>query len=131
MSITYRVHNGGFITTANTPIIIEEGTLTIPAGTLTDLASIPRILWWIPGFACFELGIAGPLLHDAVYRGLVGRTPPIILTRRRADRVFHTLMRHDGVGCCRAWVAWCAVRCFGVLAWRRLPRREDALRRAR
>ena len=122
---TYQCHNGGFKLTSDWRVVVEEGAFTVPRGFITDGASIPRLLWIIPGFGNEELGFSGPTAHDAVYQGIVGRD--LGMTRRRTDRMFHTLMRSDGVGRIRAWVAWAAVRGFGWAAWRRMPSRERAL----
>jgi hypothetical protein len=124
---TYRCHNGkGFVLTSDWPVLIEEGRLIVPKGFITDGASVPRLLWIIPGFGNEELGMSGPTAHDAVYQGIIGRDCPK-LTRCRTDQLFRTLMRTDGVGKIRACVAWAAVRLFGWLAWRRMPARDRAL----
>ena len=123
MTLTYRVHDGGWLLTSDWPFTIEEGRFVVPKGTLTDLASIPRFLWWLPGFACFELGSQGPVAHDWAYSHGGQVAPQIRLTRRRADLLFRRLMRADGVGRFRAGVAWAAVRGFGFLAWHRLRKR--------
>jgi len=126
-SLTYRVHNGGWITTADWPYLIDEGTVTVPKGFRCDLASIPRPLRIIPGFGREELGVSGPVLHDWSFRH-GGQLPEgICLSRRRTDRLFRTLMRCDGVGRVRAGMAWAATRLFGCFAWRRLPSKEWAL----
>ena len=129
-SLTYRLHNGGWICTSDWPYLIEEGTLVVPRGFRCDLASIPRPLRIIPGFCREELGLSAPILHDAVYRGVVGRGPDITLDRKRTDRLFRTLMRCDGVGPVRAAIAWAAVRMLGLFAWRILPSRAWALQLA-
>ncbi len=122
---TYQCHNGGFRLTSPWPIHLEEGTLTIPEGFITDGASVPRLLWIIPGFDHTELGLSGPCLHDAIYQGTVGRN--LGINRRRADDLLRILCQHDGVGRIRARIVWSAVRAFGWLAWRRMPNRERAL----
>jgi hypothetical protein len=42
------------------------GMIQIPAGFVFDLASVPRVLWWL--IAPFELSIVAPLIHDWLYR---------------------------------------------------------------
>ena len=126
-SLTYRVHNGGWVTTADWPYLLMEGRLVVPKGFRCDLASIPRPLRVIPGFGREEVGVSGPVLHDAIYRGVVGRDSEINLTRKRADQLLYRLCRCDGVGRIRARIVWAAVRLFGGFAWRRLPSREWAL----
>lgn len=128
-SLTYQIHNGGWVLTGDWDYLIDcDGPthLTVPKGFRCDLASIPRILTAL--LPREKLGVSGPVLHDAIYRGTVGRGPDINITRRHADRLFWTLMRCDGVNRPLARTAWAAVRVFGWLAWKRLPDREWALR---
>ena len=40
--------------------------ITVPEQFEFDLASIPRLFWWL--IAPFELSVAAPLLHDFLYR---------------------------------------------------------------
>lgn len=126
-ALTYRVHNGGWVTTADWPYLIGEGTVIVPRGFRCDLASIPRLFHVIPGFGREELGVSGPVLHDWSYRHGGQLPEDIQLSRQRTDQLFYTLMRCDEVGTIRAHIAWAAVRAFGWLAWRRLPSREWAL----
>ena len=127
---TYQCHNGkGFVLTSPWPVTVAEGAFIIPKGFITDLASIPRALWWIPGLAPFEIGPSGPIAHDAIYQGLVGRD--LGVDRRRADEILRVFCRCDGVGRIRSFVVWAAVRMFGWLAWRRMPDRDRSLWMAR
>lgn len=95
--------------------------LTIPGGFRCDLASVPRRLWWL--IAPFELSIAAPLLHDALYRH-AGELPdgwcvPLAgYTREQADRLFRDVMKAEGVPAWRRAAAYRAVRWFGGGAWR-------------
>jgi hypothetical protein len=97
-------------------------TLHVPAGFRTDLASIPRVLWWLPGFAPMELGVEAPIVHDLLYQnsGVCRHRdePPHWFSRRDVDRIFKVLMREAGVGGFRRSVAWAAVRGFGWFAWK-------------
>ncbi len=129
-SLTYRVHNGGWVCTSDWEYLIDEGRLLIPKGFRCDLASIPRPLRIIPGFGREELGVSAPVLHDWSYRHGGCLPEGIRLTRRRTDQLFLILMRCDTVGRIRAHVAWAAVRLFGWLAFRRLPSVEWALHHA-
>lgn len=101
---------------------VTGAALLIPAGFVFDLASIPRLLWWVPGYAPFELGTTAPLVHDYLYR-YRGSVPPTNIvpyrefTRRQADRYFLDEMERTGVGAARRRIVWLAVRAFGRLAW--------------
>jgi len=115
--VTYHGHNGNphWELTDDWGIRFpdEWGTLrsvSIGAGFCFDLASIPRLLWWL--VAPFELSLAAPLLHDYLYRVQVR-------SRRESDRLFRLVMRCEKVGWLRRWVAWLAVRVFGWFAWRK------------
>lgn len=79
-------------------------TVEIPAGTFTDFASTPRVIWGIIAPAGRHSKAA--IVHDYLYTFRLG-------TRAQIDRVFRELMRHDGVGAVRRWVMWAAVRLFG------------------
>jgi hypothetical protein len=94
----------------------------IGAGFRFDLASIPRILWVVPGFAPFELSTAAPLLHDFIYKykGWPEAGKGYRITRRTADRYFRIIMAEEGVGRVRRLLAWLAVRVGGYLSWRQL-----------
>ena len=127
MTLTYHcTRPRGFVLTSPWPYEIEEGRFEVPEGFICDLASIPRLFTVIPGFAKYELGTQGPICHDYCYQN-GGSVNGVKLTRQRVDQLFRTFMLTDGVGRIRAWIAWCAVRAFGFLAWRRMPTRDRAL----
>lgn len=97
-----------------------DTTITVPAGFEFDLSSVPRIFWSL--LAPFELSIAAPLLHDFLYRyggkppaGSV--TPPRTYSRAEADRMFHEIMRAEGVSAWRRALGYAATRVFGRAAW--------------
>jgi len=102
--------------------------LTVPADTLTDLASVPQPLWW--WIAPRDLREAS-ILHDDGYkhRGNFGarwqrwdgRTWVAVegvWTRRELDRLFGRVMRERGVSKLKRRAAFLAVRAFGWLAWK-------------
>ena len=95
-------------------------TITVPADFEFDLASIPRIFWWL--IAPFELSVAAPLLHDFLYQhrgdppGAI--VPPRVYSRAEADELFRTVMDLEGVPGWRRTLAYVAVRAFGWLGWR-------------
>jgi len=94
----------------DTTICLENGECyTIPAGFVTDFASVPRCLWLIlPPMG--KYGKAA-LLHDWFYN--VKTT-----TRREADRIFFQAMLLMGVAKWKAWVMYVAVRLFGWTRWK-------------
>lgn len=126
--VTYLVREGSWRLDAD--FRWEEGgtRLTVPAGYRFDLASVPRLLWWL--IAPFELSLAAPLVHDFLYR-TAGVPPPRTVephrtfTRAEADRIFCAIMARQGVAGWRLAAAYLAVRVAGVLAWRRGQRRRE------
>lgn len=100
--------------------LVYEGefeTFSVPTGTWTDLASIPKLLWIV-------LPPIGPhnkaaVLHDRFYR-----TQEI--SRREADGIFRRIMKESGLGTFARWSMWLGVRLFGWRAWN-----ENAKRIAR
>lgn len=97
--------------------------ITIPAGFVFDLASIPRFLWW--RIAPFELSETAPLLHDFLYRyrgslpaGCI--EPPRTFTRKESDQVFRDVMELEGVCSDDRAIGYWGVRLFGWWPWHRV-----------
>jgi hypothetical protein len=86
---------------------IEE--VTVPAGFVCDLASVPH---WLASIAPSWNQTAGAgIIHDFAYRRG-------IFSRREADAVFYEALRaQPATGRFRAWCMWSAVRAFGWGAW--------------
>jgi hypothetical protein len=91
-----------------------DGTfIDVPAGFVTDFASIPRVLWNI-------LPPTGPygkaaVIHDYLY--WTGKAEGRPIPKSYADGVFYRAMRELGVGFLRARSMWLAVRLFGRGIW--------------
>lgn len=81
----------------------------VPAGFLTDLASVPRGLW--PIVAPFGDHGQAAVLHDWLYHQCDQRG------RKWADRQFLEAMAALGVGLVKRRVMWSAVRAFGWRRW--------------
>jgi hypothetical protein len=94
----------------------EDGNykVTVPKGFKFDLASIPRLFWRLT--APHELGLAGPLVHDYLYRH-GGYVPSGNFSRSDADWIFFNIMREARVPAWRRWIAYIAVRLFGERAF--------------
>lgn len=93
--------------------------ITVPAGFITDYASIPRFLWsWLPAW-----GPYGPaaVVHDYLYylgdTAVVPdpRTPeiPTKCNRKVADQIFERGMSAVGVNWFKRKIIYSAVRVFG------------------
>lgn len=97
-----------------------EYLITMPAGFESDLASVPRIFWWL--IAPFELSIVGSLIHDYLYQYCgnppKGVSPPYTYTRQETDALFRRVMEKENVVWWRRELAYWVVRRFGCWAWR-------------
>lgn len=78
----------------------------VPAGFVTDGASIPRFLWRVCGHPMEAPAVAAAVLHDHDYAAGAR-------TRAEADGAFRENLARCGVGRVRSWLFWLAVRLFG------------------
>ena len=80
----------------------------VPAGFVTDFASVPWPLWsFLPYWG--KYGKAA-VLHDYIYQTQSR-------TRKEADEIFHEAMLVSGTKPWKARVMYWGVRIFGFLAW--------------
>jgi hypothetical protein len=104
----------------NYRLVYGDLTLLVPDGFRFDLASIPKLAWWI--IDPFQATVVAALAHDILYH-YGGRLPPEMLypyqefTRSAADRMFLELMKREGVNRVRRKLAYKAVVAFGEHAW--------------
>ncbi len=82
--------------------------VTVPAGFVTDLASVPRPLWSL--FPPHGEYAKAAILHDYLYQLKIG-------TRASADKAFLSAMESLGVPAWKRWPLYAAVRVFGGAAW--------------
>ena len=82
---------------------------TVPSGTRTDGASIPRFLWRLCGHPLQAPRVYAATLHDWLYGGAA-----MGITRKEADRCYYALLRHFGVAGWRAKTEYYALRLFGA-----------------
>jgi hypothetical protein len=100
--------------------LVGSHIVEIPAGFRFDLASVPRLFWFL--VTPYHLSIPAPLIHDWMYRNRGcfqcrgGRR--VCFRRSEADRHFLRLMRAEGVHLLVAFAAWVVVRAFGWIWWR-------------
>src|SRR5262245_37790872 len=89
-----------------------QETFTVPAGFVTDFASVPRVfVWLLPRYGRWT---QAAILHDYL-RG-VARTGRI--RKSDADNIFNRAMRELNVPFLRRWVMWAAVRfAAGPTSW--------------
>ena len=102
-------------------VIIDGESVVVPAGFVSDLASVPipfRALF--PRFGPWN---ASAIVHDFLYvKGEIFGRP---ITQRFADLVFLRMMRaNPRVGRHRAYPMYIGVRLGGYWIWRRNRRNE-------
>jgi len=82
--------------------------IVIPAGYVTDFATIPRFLWWLlPPTGRYEYAA---LVHDRLY-GMHNRQ------RLECDRLFLAAMKASGVVFWQRWAIYWGVRAGGWAFW--------------
>ena len=92
--------------------------ITVPAGMLTDLTSVPRVARWLIGRVGRHLEAA--IVHDFLYIGwqdLPGREP-LEEDRRFADELMRVAMVAANVNSAMRFIIFWAIRIFGGWAYR-------------
>ena len=113
--LTY-TYLGSYLLTADFTVTVGGRTFTIPAGTRTDLATTPRLLWMLlPPTGIYE---AAAVAHDWWCSDGIRNGE---LTSRQADDYFRDLMGDAGVGMVRRWCMWAAVRVAAPFSRHRRP----------
>lgn len=85
----------------------------VPAGFVTDFASIPGIgRMFLPKWGRY--GWAA-ILHDYLYSSAC----PELVSRKEADRMFKTFMKVRDTPLIHTWIIYTAVRLFGWLFYRK------------
>lgn len=84
----------------------------VPAGFVTDLASVPRVVTWL--IPRYGVHTPGAVLHDWLWRS---EAPAGRIAYRDADGLLRQAMRGLGVSPLRRWFAWAGVR-WGALTRR-------------
>ena len=105
------------------PVTYSDGVIevVVPAGFITDLASIPR---WLPGGLSRNTVQPAAIVHDYLYAGpsFPGRPFPEALYRMKraaADMIFYRAMLAAGTRHWRARLYYRSVRLFGWRGWQR------------
>lgn len=83
----------------------ETETWTVPAGYVTDFASVPRaLIWLVRPYGAYT---RAAVLHDYL---ITDEIPRRSITSRDVDGVFRRVMREAGVRPAVRWTMWAAVR---------------------
>ena len=85
------------------------GSLAVPRGFETDLASTPRIVWsFLPPNGVYK---SAAIVHDWLYYSGTG-------TQKYADDMFLYLMRDSGVFWLKRFFLWAGLRLGGWIAYK-------------
>lgn len=90
--------------------------IRVPAGFITDFASVPKILWNILP----PIGLAGKaaVIHDWLYAGQQ-------FSRAETDGIYLEAMAALGVGWAQRYAMYAGVRLGGWVAWKEHQKRGD------
>lgn len=101
-------------------------TVCVPAGFITDFASIPRGLWnLLPPTGAYG---KAAVLHDFLYQRRlirIGVDGSRFCTRREADDILNEAMGVVGVGRLTRWTIYAGIRVGGWATWNQY-RSEEA-----
>lgn len=97
---------------------LAVGDVVVPAGTVTDFASIPRVFWRV--LPPWDIHRRAAIIHDYLY---ATRQPRTDEERKLADRVFLEALEALEVPWWKRQLMYRAVRCFGWKAWNGHSRR--------
>lgn len=83
--------------------------ITVPAGFVTDGASVPRPLWWLlPAWGRYS---RAAVIHDYLCKAHFDDVDlGFYLTRKIADDLFYEAMVECGVNVTMRWLMWASVR---------------------
>lgn len=87
-------------------------SFVIPKGFVTDLASVPKVLWNL--YPPFGLYTGAAVAHDYLYR-----TTKMKVTREQADELFKEQMLLAGVRSTQAQLMYLTVSAFGWTAFQK------------
>ena len=93
-------------------VVFRGEYYSIPAGTCTDGASIPRVLWFLCGHPLQVPRLYAALIHDYLYDG-----NDLDATRKDADDLYRDIQIALGVSSVKAWIEWAVLRAFGWSHW--------------
>lgn len=103
----------------------DTHTITVPAGFVTDLASIPRWAWILlpPDGPWVKAAIIHDFLYSTGGSGIWKSHPTSIdparaYDRKEADQILREAMENRGVGAFKRNVIYLAVRIGGAGGWR-------------
>ena len=90
-------------------VVKTNEVITVPKGFMTDLAQIPRALWFL--YAPFGRYQKSAVVHDYLYSKQY-------TTRKEADQIFYEAMKDDKVATGIRHLIHLFVGMFGWYAWK-------------
>lgn len=105
--------NAGRIAILVGPLVWRD--IAIPAGFMSDGATVPRLLWWLlPPWG--DQATPAAIIHDFICDALDrGEPAPGGSTRAHCDRLFYEALLYLGVPGWRSWLCWLGVRFYSVV----------------
>lgn len=88
-------------------------TFTVPAGFVTDFATVPRFLHWL--VSPYGAYTRAAVLHDWLIENKINAMTDRV-TSRDTDGIFRRVMEDLGVPWIRRWVMWAAVRAASLFS---------------
>lgn len=104
-----RAPGGRYVLTSNMAVIVAGLRWSVPAGFVTDGASVPAVFWPLVSNPYAPSSLRPALLHDLHCRSK-GQG---ILTSAQVHRIFYAGLLAEGCAPLRAWCMYVAVRLFG------------------
>ena len=92
---------------------IDKTAVTVPAGFITDGASVPRAFWWLCAPVAGPFGEAA-LVHDWMYN-----IRSNFWDRAFADKCLCEIGRYRGANLIRARAVWLGVRLWGWMYFKK------------
>ena len=104
--------NGKFELVGDYVYQIEEYSIRVPKGFVTDYASIPRIFRAI--ILPYGKHSGASVVHDYLY----SKDCDLDIERKKADKIFLEILKEEGVNPILARLMYIAVRVFGKIRYK-------------
>ena len=104
--------NGKFELISDYIYQIEEYSIRVPKGFVTDYASIPRIFRAI--VLPYGKHSGASVVHDYLY----SKGCDLDIKRKKADKIFFEILKEEGVNPILARLMYIAVRIFGKIRYK-------------
>lgn len=105
--------------------LTEDGwRIAVPAGFITDFASIPRVLWsLIPPRGRYN---RPAIIHDYLYHyAPVDSTTGARVTKGRADAILREGCKNVDDRLTQRWTIWLGLRLGGFVAWNNYRKHDE------